>query len=184
MQASPNEGLETGSLPAKRYARRSVLRGAFWIGLGGTAAAFAAAVAAFIAPHEAASRVILGNPANFPPGSKTYSKEGRCWLVSLTAEQGGPGFFALFQRCTHGDGAAVTRLEDFTSFTVNGDKKGVFWCPSCHSTFDEIGMRLYGPAPRTLDRVDLRFDGPDGLYLYPHRIAQGSRENASWAVKV
>jgi len=138
-------------------------------------------------PHYIAARGVeprhTGQSFEIP--AKTYSKEGRCWVVSLTPEQGGPGFLALSERCTH-LGVALPWLEDF-AFTNPSDgkaKKGWFRCPAHGATFDDVGMRVFGPASRPLDRVDLRYNGADGLYLYPARIAQGSSENAAWAVKV
>ena len=86
--------------------------------------------------------ITLGSPADFQPGTATYFNEGRLWLVNA-----GGHFFALSQRCPH-LGCRVPFCKT----------SGRFECPCHGSVYDIAGEYIQGPAPRGMDRFELRLD--------------------------
>ncbi len=96
---------------------------------------------------------------SYPPGSKTPIAEGKFWLVNLTEEQGGPGFLALWWKCPH-LGCTVPWRESFVfpDPATGQDKRGWFRCPCHGSTYNDAGVRVFGPAPRSMDHMDLTID--------------------------
>jgi cytochrome b6-f complex iron-sulfur subunit len=131
------------------------------------------------------STVSPGNVSDFPPGSKTHFLEGRFWLVNLTEEQGGPGILALWQKCPH-LGCTVPWRADFVFADpeTHQSRKGWFRCPCHGSTYTDAGVRVYGPAPRSMDsmKVDIGNDGR--IIVDTGDITKGSNDNPSRAVKV
>jgi cytochrome b6-f complex iron-sulfur subunit len=86
--------------------------------------------------------ITLGSPADFQPGTATYFTEGRLWLVNANGH-----FFALSQRCPH-LGCRVPFCKT----------SGRFECPCHGSVYDIAGEYVQGPAPRGMDRFELRLD--------------------------
>jgi cytochrome b6-f complex iron-sulfur subunit len=169
--------------------RRSLLRTTLWLGLGSGLAALGATVVDFLwnrSPEAFGGVVVAGPPGTFPPGSKTHVLEGKFWLVSLTQEQGGPGFLALWHKCPH-LGCTVPWAPDFsyTDAETGESKKGWFRCPCHQSTYNDAGVRVYGPAPRSMDRMEVSFDHDTGkLSVNTGKITKGAPDNARHALKV
>ena len=84
--------------------------------------------------------VNLGNPSRYPPDSATYVPQGRL-LVANT----GTVIYALSQKCPH--------LGCRVPFC---DSSGWFECPCHGSKYDLGGEWIQGPAPRGMDRFDLK----------------------------
>jgi cytochrome b6-f complex iron-sulfur subunit len=84
----------------------------------------------------------LGNPANFPNDTATYVTEGRLFVANA-----GGHLFALSQKCTH-LGCRVPFCES----------SGRFECPCHGSKYDLAGEWIEGPAPRGMDRYELRLE--------------------------
>ncbi len=84
----------------------------------------------------------IGKPEDFPPGSQTFLREGRLFIVS--AEK---GLMAMSATCTH-LGCTVGRVE------------WGYQCPCHGSKFDSNGRVLAGPAPEPLPWFKI-FQGPD-----------------------
>jgi hypothetical protein len=85
-----------------RYSRLAILRGSFALGLGGVSWR-QGLVPEFLTPRGVTGHgdiVDLG-VYNHPPGSRTHYKRFRLWLRHLTADQGGPGYPALSNKCSH-----------------------------------------------------------------------------------
>jgi cytochrome b6-f complex iron-sulfur subunit len=95
-----------------------------------------------LAGSAGGGRITLGSRADFQPGTATYFTEGRLWLVNA-----GGHFFALSQRCSH-LGCRVPFCKT----------SGRFECPCHGSVFDLGGEYVQGPAPRGMDRFELRLD--------------------------
>lgn len=109
---------------------------------------------------------------------------GQFWLVNLTAEQGGPGFLALWQKCPHLGcivpyEASYTRVDPDTGVR----KQGWFRCPCHQSTYNDAGVRVYGPAPRSMDRMALRITADGFVEVDTGDIGRGAEDNASFAVR-
>jgi cytochrome b6-f complex iron-sulfur subunit len=167
--------------------RRDILRAGLWLALGSYATAFAGAAIDYLWERKPAlfgGIVSAGNATAYPPGSKTRIQEGRFWLVNLTAEQGGPGFLALWQKCPHlGCTVPWDAGFRFTDPDSGQTRKGWFRCPCHQSTYNDAGVRVYGPAPRSMDRMALTIDPvTNAITVDTGRIAKGSTDNASHAV--
>lgn len=85
----------------------------------------------------------IGKPEDFLPGSQTFLRENRLFIVSTEK-----GIMAMSAKCTH-LGCAVARME------------WGYQCPCHGSKFDSSGRVLAGPAPEPLPWFKI-FEGPDG----------------------
>ena len=173
------------SQPAGGFSRRALLRGTFALGFGGVAVAAGGLVLDFLTPRSLKARgiVLAGNQRNFPPGSMTYFKEGKFWLVHLTPEQGGTGFLAPWQKCSR-LGCAVEWEPESTRTWIHGSeqKTGLFNC-HCHSSiFDRTGVRIFGPSPRAMDRYSISFDPGGAMRIDTSKPIKGTDDNAQHAV--
>ncbi len=129
-----------------RLSRRDLLRNGWK--LGGAALGVSLGWTAYEALRPLAGAggggpITLGDPADFKPGSATYFNEGRLWLVNANGH-----FFALSQRCPH-LGCRVPFCQSSRRFE----------CPCHGSVFDLAGEYIHGPAPRGMDRFELRLAG-------------------------
>jgi cytochrome b6-f complex iron-sulfur subunit len=185
-QAAGGAAIALERVERTEISRRGLLRITFWSGLGAGLLAFAGTLVDFLYPRGITgfgSVVSAGAAAQYPPGSKTQIVEGHFWLVNLTAEQGGPGFLALWWKCPH-LGCTVPWRPDFTFVdpSTGASKKGWFRCPCHGSTYTDAGVRVYGPAPRSMDHMDLTIDGGN-ISVNTGAITKGSQDNASFAVQ-
>ena len=177
------ERVETGQI-----SRRSLLRISFWTGLGAGLLAFAGMMVDMLYPRGVTGFggiVSAGTVDQFPPGSKTPNAEGKFWLVNLTAEQGGPGFLALWWKCPH-LGCTVPWRESFVfpDPATGQDDRGWFRCPCHGSTYSDAGIRVFGPAPRSLDRMALTIDpATKRISVNTGSITKGTPDNNKFAVK-
>src|SRR5260370_32093916 len=69
---------------------------------------------------------------------------------TVVKDSDGTYWIALYQRCVH-LGCTVPFRDNCSSFK----------CPCTGSPYNEDGQRLIGPAPRSLDRFALSFNGED-----------------------
>ncbi len=174
-------------LPRRRVSRRRLLRTGFWTGFGLAMAGGLGACLDLIYPRGITgfgSTITAGPLTNFPPGTKTQNTEGQFWLVHLTAEQGGPGLLALWRKCPH-LGCTVPWQETFSFVDpeTNQAKKGWFRCPCHGSTYTDAGVRVWGPAPRSLDTMAVSItDG--NVVVNTGAIKPGGPDNASRALPV
>ncbi len=187
-QAAGGAAIAIERFETKEISRRGLLRVTFWAGLGAGLAAIAASTVDFLYPRGIAGFggvVSAGTVDQFPPGTKKEVPVGKFWLVHLTEEQGGPGFLALWWKCPH-LGCTVPWKESF-SFTdpASGqDRRGWFRCPCHGSTYTDAGVRVYGPAPRSLDRMQLTIDpGSKQISVNTGKITKGTPDNFKFAVK-
>ncbi len=93
--------------------------------------------------EEESGIVTAGPVERFAPGSVTAFPAGGFYLARL--EDG--GFLALSRRCTH-LGCTVPWVEE----------EGRFVCPCHASAFDLHGEVVNPPAPRALDRYEVRIE--------------------------
>ncbi len=166
--------------------RRAVLRLGFWSGLGAIVAGLAACGLDIIYPRGVTGfggKVSAGELSGYPAGSKTQVPEGRFWVVNLTAEQGGPGLLALWWKCPH-LGCTVPWRADFVwpDPTTGAPKKGWFRCPCHGSTYTDAGVRVFGPAPRSMDTMDLVIDG-GRITVDTGNVTPGGPDNPDRAVR-
>jgi len=166
--------------------RRQVLAGGFWVSLGAIVAGLGACGVDLLYPTEVTGfgGTVTVEPGEVPePGQKSRIGRGRFWLVNLTEEQGGPGILALWWKCPH-LGCTVPWRENFVwpDPQTGADKLGWFRCPCHGSTYTDAGVRVFGPAPRSMDTMGLEFDG-DRIIVNTGAITQGAPDNASRAAR-
>ena len=191
--ASP-AGPSTAVVPAGRQvgqpavSRRSILRFGFWSGLGAMLAGMAACGVDLLYPRGVTGfggRVSV-EPGEVPqPGEKRPIQRGRFWLVNLTEEQGGPGLLALWWKCPH-LGCTVPWKETFIwpDPTTGADKQGWFRCPCHGSTYTDAGIRVFGPAPRSLDTMKLEVGSDGRISVDTGSTTNGGPDNPDRAVHI
>ena len=165
--------------------RRRVLQLGFWSALGGMIAGAAACGVDLLYPRGVVGfgGTVNVDPADVPaPGEKKQIPSGRFWLVNLTEEQGGPGILALWWKCPHlGCTVPWRPTFVFADPTTGAPKTGWFRCPCHGSTYTDAGVRVFGPAPRSMDTMDLTVSG-GRISVDTGNITRGTPENASRAV--
>ncbi len=172
-----------------KVSRRGILRLGFWTALGTVLAGLAGCGVDMLYPRGVTGfggRVSAGDVSQFPAGSKTPIPEGRFWLVHLTEDQGGPGLLALYWRCPH-LGCTVPWRPTFVwpDPDTGADKQGWFRCPCHGSTYTDAGVRVYGPAPRSMDVMTLTVEnGRISVNTSPGAITSGTPSNADLAIRV
>ena len=131
-------------------------------------AAGAVAVASFVWPDEE-PWVNVGVINEFPPGSVSpvgYPDEPLAFhIVRLDDGE----LVAFRARSTH-RGGVLPYQPDF----VWGGRPGWFRDPSYGSIFDMAGRRVFGPAPRDLDRLDIELRN-GAVFVNPTAITPGQR---------
>ena len=192
-RAAAPAGPPTAVLPSKRepgapvVSRRTILRVGFWSGFGAIIAAAAAIGVDMLYPRGVAGfgGVVSVDPGEVPaPGEKRGLQRGRFWLVNLTEEQGGPGLLALWWKCPH-LGCTVPWKENFIWPDDAGTpKQGWFRCPCHGSTYTDAGVRVFGPAPRSLDTMKLEVRSNGQISVDTGNITNGSPDNAERVVRL
>lgn len=168
--------------------RRNILRVGFWSSLGAMVAGMAACGVDLLYPRGVTGfgGSVSVDPGEVPaPGQKTSIQRGRFWLSHLTEEQGGPGILALWWKCPH-LGCTVPWKENFIwPDAVSGaPKQGWFRCPCHGSTYTDSGVRVFGPAPRSMDTMKLEVRADGGLVVDTGSVTNGSPNNAERAVRL
>ena len=140
----PNENFLT-----RRYFLETVSFGA----LGLTAVGSLVLSGEYLSPNvvrEPPTRFIAGPPENYPPGSVTFNKEQKVFIVR--AKEG--YFYALSAVCTH--------LGCITNWKPD---EGIVACPCHGSKFDKEGRKIEGPAPSPLPRFSIALDDRGSLVV-------------------
>ena len=186
LQAAGGAAIAIEQSPAKGVSRRNLLAITFWTGLGAGLLGIAGTIVDMLYPRGITGFggvVSAGTTDQYPAGSKTQIFEGRFWLVNLTEQQGGPGFLALWWKCPH-LGCTVPWRSDFhfTDPATGADKVGWFRCPCHGSTYNDAGVRVFGPAPRSMDRMDMTISGGK-ISVNTGKVTKGSTDNPKFAVK-
>ena len=166
--------------------RRAILQIGFWTGIGAAVAGVAAGGIDFVYPRGVAGfggTISVSADALPAPGEKVQIPTGRFWLVNLTEEQGGPGLLALWWKCPH-LGCTVPWKPNFSDPAIGADKKGWFRCPCHGSTYTDAGVRIFGPAPRSMDTMDLSVGADGRVSVNTGSTTNGAPDNADRAVRI
>ncbi len=144
---------EDGVRGERRLTRRSLLRNAMWGSLGVFALQGAGASLAMFWPMKVTGfggKVVAGKMDDFAVNTVTKVADGKFYLARIPE-----GFLALYWKCVHlGCTVPWSPPED----------PGRFHCP-CHGSVYEItGQKVAGPAPRSLDLMDIEIT-EDGLVV-------------------
>jgi cytochrome b6-f complex iron-sulfur subunit len=122
------------------------------------------------------------------PGVPKKVVEAKAWLMKLdavTAERNGGqegAVLALYQKCPH-LGCTVPWRADYSYEDPRIGQKysGWFLCPCHGSTYSGAGVRVFGPAPRSMDTFALSIENGN-ITINTGDITPGSVDNASRAV--
>ena len=142
MDDEPNKEKEETELISRRYFLEVVGGGAIGVATAGSVVL----TTQFLSPNvllEPSLKFKAGLPEYYPPGSVTFHKEQKVFIVR--AKEG--YFYALSAICTHLGCIANWKSED-----------GIIACPCHGSKFDKDGKVLDGPAPKPLPRFSMVLD--------------------------
>jgi cytochrome b6-f complex iron-sulfur subunit len=172
--------------------RRKLLLVGFWAALGTMLLGVVTTMLTIVYPSGVTgfgSSVFIGGIDKLEPGKKLHNLDAKVWLVRFNAEQArrNPGaqegsVLALWHKCVH-LGCTVPYRGDFSREDPrNGETyAGWFLCPCHGSTYSDAGVRVFGPAPRSLDTFELIIkDGK--MTVNTGKITTGSTDNASRAI--
>jgi cytochrome b6-f complex iron-sulfur subunit len=175
-----------------QVSRRGVLRVAFWTGLGAMLLGITSTTIYSLWPRAVAGfggRIFVGTVDQIDPGQKLHNLEARAWIVRFDAEQAERNgteegaILALWHKCPH-LGCTVPYRENF-SFEdprIGSSYSGWFRCPCHGSTYSDAGVRVFGPAPRSMDVFEMSIDGGN-IVVNTGAITPGDEANGSRAIQ-
>lgn len=176
-----------------QVSRRKVLQIGFWTGMGAMVLGIFVTILNSIYPRGITgfgTTIAAGNVSTLEPGKKIHNLDAKAWLVRFDATQAGRNppavegsMMALYHRCVH-LGCTVPWRDDFVfEDPRNGQTyAGWFRCPCHGSTYSDAGVRVFGPAPRSLDTFDLSIDSSGTMQVNTGKITSGNEENPSRAI--
>jgi cytochrome b6-f complex iron-sulfur subunit len=175
-----------------QVSRRKVLLVGFWSAMGVMMLGIVTTIINSLYPRGITgfgSEVYVGTVDQLEPGKKLQNLDAKVWMVRFDAEQArrNPGavegsILAVYHKCVH-LGCTVPYRPDFSREDPrNGETySGWFLCPCHGSTYSDAGVRVFGPAPRSLDTFELKIDGGK-MTVNTGKIQTGTMENASRAI--
>ena len=175
---------------APSIGRRRLLITSFWAGIGAALVGGAGAVLNTLYPRNVSG---FGGPIVVPPNAIPAPGdppkpvvEGRFLLVNLAPAEGNApgddraasgGLIALYRKCPH-LGCTVPWRDDASYQQLHG----VFLCPCHGSTYTKAGVRVFGPAPRSMDTMAIEVQKSGVIIVQTGAITEGSLDNPSRAV--
>lgn len=175
-----------------QVSRRKVLLIGFWSALGTMLLGIVYTMLDIVYPSHVTGfglSVFIGSVESLQPGKKLHNLDAKAWLVRFDAAQAAhnPGaqegsILALYHKCVH-LGCTVPYRSDYSREDPRSGESyaGWFLCPCHGSTYSDAGVRVFGPAPRSLDTFELTIkDG--NMTVNTGRITAGNTENASRAI--
>ncbi len=183
-----------GSARVPRLSRRSVLKLGFWTSLGALVVAAGAGVLNSLYPRGIGG---FGGPVTvkahaipLPGAAPKQNLEGHFLLVNLDANEGriggdhtatDGGLLALWWKCPH-LGCTVPWKNDFVAPADELGRRGWFNC-NCHgSTYTKAGVRVFGPASRSMDTMQVEVAANGDVTVQSGAIMSGGTDNPRRAV--
>jgi len=178
---------------ARKLARRSFLRVSAFAGL---MLFLGSQIAGFLGFFNLRKPTGFGGVVNVSKGripaagsDPVRITEGKFWLVNNIGPQGDVlqvggtgGLMALYWKCPH-LGCSVPWNPAFNGATVNFPGIiGWFRCPCHGSTYSRSGVRVFGPAPRPMDTMELTTNSDGSLNVNTGKITRGATDNPLRAV--
>lgn len=174
-----------------KVSRRGVVRIAFWSGIGGMLAAIGVSTIDFLYPRKVTGfggTVFAGTVDQLAPGAPVKSIEAKAWLVKMDAEtarrNGGEegAILALYQKCPH-LGCSVPWRGDYSREDPRSEEsyQGWFLCPCHGSTYSGAGVLVFGPAPRSMDTMEVTIENGN-ITVNTGAITQGGEDNGARGV--
>jgi cytochrome b6-f complex iron-sulfur subunit len=175
---------------ARKVARRSFLRASAFAGL---TLFVGSMLSSFLGFFNLRSPTGFGAPVTVPAGSiprpggdPVRVPEGKFWLVNLQGTEGDVfgvgatgGLVALYWKCPH-LGCTVPWNGGFDGAAVAfPGVVGWFVCPCHGSTYSRAGVRVFGPAPRSMDTFLISVNGDGTLTVNTRAITSGAATPAN-----
>jgi cytochrome b6-f complex iron-sulfur subunit len=165
--------------------RRQFMKASFWGGMGFGLTGALAAFMSFFWPRGVqgfggkvpVSAALVPNEGDSPARITT----GKFWLTNLEAGagthggfgfEGDAGLVALWWKCPH-LGCTVPWRETFNFEGVSG----WFRCPCHGSTYTRAGVRVFGPAPRPMDTMEITVNADGSLTVDTGVVRKGDQDN-------
>jgi len=172
----------------EELSRRRFIVSSFWTGLGVTFAGALGGAVDFLYPRNVVGfggPVPAGNVADFAPGAEPKAfRAGQFWLVNLDPEEtrpggsgGAAGLLALWRKCPH-LGCAVP----WEANANHNNDRGWFRCPCHQSTYTKAGVRVHGPAPRSMDTMLIEIDEAGDITVQTGIRDNGGDDNPNRAI--
>ena len=163
--------------------RRNFIRASFWGGLGLALLGLVGSLLDFMYPRGIkgfGGPVAAGNIAEYPPGGDpVHFITGQFWLVNLDPNEtrpggsgGGEGLLALWHKCPHLGCTVPWR----SGFTYDNDQ-GWYRCPCHGSTYTKSGIRVFGPAPRSMTTMKVDVDAAGNVTVQTGDRLDGGPDN-------
>ena len=180
-------------LTAPKVERRRVLQIGFWAALLTLLGAIGATIVNSLYPRGLTgfgSQITVGTLDQLPEGGFLRNLDAKAWIMRLGAEQaereGAPqgSVIALYHRCPHLGCTVPYRPEFPFSDPRNNNETytGWFRCPCHGSTYSFTGVRVFGPAPRSMDVFGLTIENGN-ITVDTGDITQGTPDNPSLATE-
>jgi cytochrome b6-f complex iron-sulfur subunit len=180
--------IAAASRPVPDASRRRFILGAFWAGLGTMLAGSLGIFLDFFYPRGVTGfggPVAAGKVSEIPKGGPPKEFPiGQFWLVNLDPAEarpggsgGGNGLLALWRKCPHLGCSVPWR----GGFSYEGDQ-GWFRCPCHGSTYTKAGVRVFGPAPRSMDTMAIEIDGAGNITVQTGQRTPGGVDNPQRAI--
>ncbi len=165
--------------------RRNFLRASFWTGLGVTIGGGVALFLDYFYPRNVkgfGGPVPAGHVADFPRGGAPIANStGQFWIANLdpadTADNGtggAEGLMALWRKCPH-LGCTVPWVPN--AVVEVSSETGWYKCPCHGSTYTKSGIRVFGPAPRSMDTMAIEVDDAGNITVQTGSITSGGPDN-------
>ena len=190
---------EPESVPATQAApvdydasRRNFIRASFWTGLGVTVMGGLGLFVDFIYPRNVkgfGGPVPAGNVVDYPVGGKPLPNSAGQFLIANldpndsadNGTDGAAGLLALWRKCPH-LGCTVPWAPN-ASVTEVSTEIGWYKCPCHGSTYTRSGVRVFGPAPRSMDSMLIEIDDAGNITVQTGSITSGGPDNPERAVQ-
>jgi cytochrome b6-f complex iron-sulfur subunit len=198
-QSSPGARTASGRIEharqqeARKIARRSFLRVSVFAGLTLFIGSQIAGFLGFfnkLKPTGFGGVVNVGSGQIPAPGADPQRiTEAKAWLVNLQGTQGDVlgvggegGLMALYWKCPH-LGCTVPWNAAFNGAQVGfPGVVGWFLCPCHGSTYSRAGIRVFGPAPRPMDTMEVTTNSDGSININTGAITNGALDNPLRAV--
>ena len=170
--------------------RRNFIRASFFGGLGLTLLGSVGMLLDYLYPRNVkgfGGPVPAGNVADYVKGADPVpNSEGQFWIANLDPAEdrpggtgGADGMLALWRKCPHLGCTVPWRA----TFSFEGDA-GWYRCPCHGSTYTKAGVRVFGPAPRSMDTMAVEIDSAGNITVQTGAITPGGPDNPDRAVPV